>query len=220
MEAEYLEAEYNSGITKLERTPSMVYSIHHKDIKNLSFELRGDAQKENIYTILTALSVLKRKLNISDDAIQRGLANVVELTGLQGRWQTLQEKPFVVCDTGHNEAGIKTIVSQLSALETKYKRLYIILGMAADKDVRVVLKLFPKHYNYYFTRAQVSRALPERELQKLASEFGLKGEACSNVASAFKQAQQHATEEDLIFIGGSNFVVADLLSILNTNNTK
>ena len=189
----------------------MAYSIHHKDIKNLSFELRGDAQKENIYTILTALSVLKRKLNISDDAIQRGLANVVELTGLQGRWQTLQEKPFVVCDTGHNEAGIKTIVSQLSALETKYKRLYIILGMAADKDVRAVLKLFPKHYNYYFTRAQVS---------KLASEFGLKGEACPNVTSAFQQAQQHATEEDLIFIGGSNFVVADLLSFLNTNNTK
>ena len=81
--------------------------------------------------------------------------------------------------------------------------------MAADKDVRAVLKLFPKHYNYYFTRAQVSRALPERELQKLASEFGLKGEACPNV-----------TSEDLIFIGGSNFVVADLLSFLNTNNTK
>ena len=83
-----------------------------------------------------------------------------------------------------------------------------------------MLKLFPKHYNYYFTRAQVSRALPERELQKLASEFGLKGEACPNVASAFKQAQQHASEEDLIFIGGSNFVIADLLSFLNTNNTK
>lgn len=173
--------------------------------------LSGEAQKENTRTILSALRELKKTLNIPFEAIQKGFSDVTTLTGLLGRWQTLSERPKIICDTGHNEAGIRTILTQLHRESRKYENIYVILGMASDKDVQSILKLFPPHYHYCFTEASVQRALPYQELYTLAQAIGLKGLAYPNVVSSLLAVQKRATPNDLIFIGGSNFIVADLL---------
>jgi dihydrofolate synthase/folylpolyglutamate synthase len=130
-----------------------------------------------------------------------------------GRWQKLQERPTIICDTGHNKAGIQYIVEQLS-LQT-YQRLHIVMGMVNDKDISGVLAMLPKEATYYFTKASVSRALNEKEIQRLAGEAGLKGETYPSVRKAVEAAQASATPEDFIFVGGSTFIVADLMSYIN-----
>lgn len=180
--------------------------------------LRGEAQVENTRTILATLSVIGQKLHISPEDIVRGFAEVTELTGLQGRWQILAHSPLLVCDTGHNAAGIATIVQQLEYESKDHQATHIVLGMASDKDVRSVLELFPKdRYRYYFTQASVARALPASELMALAQSIGLDGSIFSSVAEAVAAARAKASPEDLIFVGGSNFVVADLLLDLEGN---
>lgn len=181
-------------------------------------QLAGEAQQENTQTIVCALDLLREQLDIPFEAIQRGFAHVVELTGLQGRWQTLSNAPKIICDTGHNEAGIRTIVTQLKHAEKDYPHIHVVLGMASDKDVHSVLKLFPKKYHYYWTKAQVSRALPEQDLKTIAESCGLVGEAFSSIDLAVAEALVQAEPNDLIFVGGSNFVVADLLVYWHTNN--
>jgi dihydrofolate synthase/folylpolyglutamate synthase len=133
-----------------------------------------------------------------------------------GRWQQLQSNPPLVCDTGHNVAGITYVVNQL--LQQKYKTLHIVIGMVNDKDVNGVLALLPQNAKYYFTQASVTRALPSTELQQLANKHGLEGECYENVASAVMSAQKNSLPEDFIFVGGSNFIVADLLSNRDTLN--
>lgn len=179
--------------------------------------LGGEAQVENTATILTALAQLEGELNITGEAIRRGFAEVVELTGLRGRWETLQLKPRLVCDTGHNEAGIRSVLIQLERERCNYKTVHIILGMASDKDVRSVLQLFPSEgYRYYFTQASVARALPADELKGLAKGLGLVGESYGSVSECVDLVLSVAEAQDLIFVGGSNFVVADLLSIISS----
>lgn len=173
--------------------------------------LRGEAQIENTKTILAALSYLSADFSITAEAVSRGFAEVVELTGLMGRWQRLAERPLLICDTAHNEAGIALVLQQIAGLSKRHQRVRIVLGMARDKDVSAVLSLFPQDYVYYFTEASVSRALPCSELAELAGGLGLSGAVCPTVAEALSRALNESAPADLIFVGGSNFVVADLL---------
>lgn len=190
---------------------------HEQDYPELSFELKGLYQKKNQRTILTALPLLKKNgYRFTDKDVYQGFAHVVELTGLMGRWQLLQEKPTIVCDTGHNIGGITYVAQQLRQQHCRH--LHIVLGMVSDKDVRGVLALLPQNADYYFTQANVKRALPATELAKLGTIAGLHGEAYENVPSAVNAAQKRSLPEDFIFVGGSTFIVADLLSNRNALN--
>lgn len=177
---------------------------------NLKLDLLGDYQKENILTILQTVEILQnQKLKISEVNIYSGLANVVKNTGLQGRWQILNNSPLTICDTGHNEAGIEYIVNQIK--NTRFDNLHFVIGAVNDKEITKILKLLPKDAVYYFTKASIPRALDEKELQKQANDLDLRGESFSTVKSAYESAKSNAKNTDLIFIGGSTFVVAEVL---------
>ena len=182
-------------------------------------ELGGNVQLNNANTILIAISKLKQlDYDISEDAVLSGFANVTSLTGLMGRWQILQDNPKVVCDTGHNKDGIKYIVEQLRT--EKYAQLHIIIGVANDKDISEILALMPQEATYYFVNAQINRALPAKELKKKADEYQLKGDAYSTIWQAFEDALLTSKSNDLIFIGGSNFVVGEFLELYNKKGAK
>ncbi|MDO5665664.1 MAG: folylpolyglutamate synthase/dihydrofolate synthase family protein [Bacteroidia bacterium] len=186
--------------------------INTSEYPNLVNKLSGFAQEKNAKTVLTAVTELKKiGYQIPKEAVYNGFANVIELTGLMGRWHTLQEKPKIVCDTGHNAHGMRYIAEQLK--QEKYNRLHIILGMANDKDIASVLALLPQNAIYYFTKASVERALNEKILAQQAAAFKLRGKTFETVAQAIEEAQKNADEKDLIFIGGSSFVVADALPL-------
>ena len=184
------------------------------------FALTGLCQEKNRRTILTAVHLLREQgIEISDKAVKKGFAEVTTMTGLMGRWQTISTKPLTICDTGHNVGGMQYITQQLQ--QTPHKRLHIVIGMVSDKDVSTVLSMLPKDAVFYFTQASVQRAMPAEELaQKAISVFNSlpSGKAQArqfsiykDVVSAYQAAQAAASDDDLIFIGGSTFVVADLL---------
>lgn len=178
---------------------------------DVEFELKGLYQEKNKRTLLTALPLLKEVgYRIDERAVRSGFAHVTSLTGLMGRWQKLQDSPTLVCDTGHNVGGISYIVEQLR--RERYDRLHVVMGMVNDKDVRGVLGLMPKDAVYYFTQASVKRAMPAARLQELGAEAGLRGECYADVPSAVRAAQKESLPEDFVFVGGSSFVVADLLA--------
>lgn len=179
--------------------------------KDLQVALRGYCQEKNVNTLFHAISELQRiGYDISEKAIREGFAHVCQLTGLMGRWQKLNDLPRLICDTGHNIGGFQYIVPQL--LAQPCKQLRIVFGMVNDKDINAVLALMPKHATYYFTRASVARALPSLELQALATKHGLHGATYPNVAEATQAALAEADKEDFIYVGGSSFIVADLLA--------
>lgn len=179
---------------------------------NLKGELGGFCQEKNTNTILSALQCLPSiGYHINESHIREGFANVCKLTGLMGRWQRLESHPTIICDTGHNVGGISYITRQLAI--QKYNKLHMVIGMVNDKDITGVLKLLPSHACYYFTQASVQRALPAEKVKELAQAFNLHGEAYPNVQSALAAAKAQAAPEDFIFIGGSSFIVADLLQI-------
>jgi dihydrofolate synthase/folylpolyglutamate synthase len=187
--------------------------LNNDSYQNLRSELGGGMQNKNARTVLASIQeLLKLGYKIPNHAMYDGFANVVELTGLMGRWQTLQEKPKVVCDTGHNAHAIRYIAKQLS--NEKYKTLHIIFGMANDKDSISVLSIMPKNAIYYFTQASIERALNVDILAEKADEYGLHGEKYSTVKLALEAATRNANEFDFIFIGGSSFVVADALALI------
>lgn len=183
-----------------------------EDYPGLEFELKGIYQQKNLRTLLTALPLLKKEAGyrLDEQAVRNGFAHVVELTGLMGRWQKLHDHPTLMCDTGHNVGGIGYVVEQLK--QQTYRTLRIVIGMVNDKDIGGVLALLPREATYYFTRASVKRALPEDELAKRAHEAGLRGECYPDVPAAVRAAQKESLPEDFIFVGGSNFIVADLLA--------
>ena len=183
-----------------------------RDYPHLEGELGGLCQVYNTNTLMSAIRVLTSiGYKIEEEHVRRGFANVCALTGLMGRWQKIQESPAAFCDTGHNKAGIELILKQLSI--QKYHHLHIVIGMVNDKDIRGVLDMLPRNATYYFTKASVSRALNEREVQRLAKEVaGLEGNTYPNVKEAFEAANANAQKDDFIFVGGSTFVVADLLN--------
>ena len=182
-----------------------------KDYANLEGELGGLYQLKNTNTLLSAIRQLIQKgFQISEKNVREGFANVCKLTGLMGRWQKLGEHPTIICDTGHNIGGIGYIANQLK--QQTFQQLHIIIGMVNDKDITGILSLLPKNAKYYFTRASVKRALPENELRNVAISVGLQGECYDSVLKAFAAAKENASENDFIFVGGSSYVVADLLT--------
>tara|TARA_Y100000385_G_C12565524_1_gene414041 strand:- start:72 stop:524 length:453 start_codon:yes stop_codon:yes gene_type:complete len=146
---------------------------------------------------------------VPESSIKKGLANTIKNTSLLGRWQLISTSPYTVCDIGHNEDGIKQICRQLKNIQ--YKRLHFVYGTVNDKPLDEILTLLPKDAKYYFCRPNIIRGLDEIELQKKADKEGLKGKAYSSVKQAFSTAKKQARTEDLIFIGGSTFVVAEVL---------
>lgn len=176
----------------------------------INCELKGIYQKENISTVLSLIEVIKTiNINISFKSLSDGLAKVIKNTNLRGRWETISESPKIICDTGHNEAGIKYVVKQLG--QTQYNKLHFIIGMVNDKDIRAVLGLLPKDAEYYFTKASIPRAMDEDELKLMASEYGLSGTSWKSVKEALKAAKKSCHQNDLIFVGGSNFIVAEAI---------
>ncbi len=188
------------------------WEINSCEYPNLFNSLGGFAQEKNAKTVLTAIRELKNiGYRIPREAVYNGFKNVTSLTGLQGRWQVLQGKPKIVCDTGHNAHGMRYIVEQLK--QQKYNRLHLVFGMANDKDTSAILSLLPQNAIYYFTKPSVDRGMNEKTLAEQASAFGLEGETYPTVPQAVTAAQKNADENDFIFIGGSNFIVADALPL-------
>ena len=182
-----------------------------EDYPDLAGELGGLCQVKNTNTLLSAIRILQGiGYHINKEHVREGFANVCSLTGLMGRWQKIQESPATYCDTGHNKAGIQYIVEQLG--HQNYRQLHIVIGMVNDKDITGVLAMLPKDATYYFTKASVSRALGEEEVQRLANKAGLYGKTYPSVKEAFESAQASAHPDDFIFVGGSTFIVADLLA--------
>ncbi len=175
-------------------------------------ELKGNYQEKNLAGVLAVVDQLKKKgYSVSHKDIADGLQNTVVLTGLKGRWQKLGDDPFVVCDTGHNEAGVKEVLKQIA--ERRFRNLHMVWGTVKDKDPGRVLGLLPKDAHYYFCEAKIPRAMPAQELKEKAQQFGLQGEAIQDVNDAIAVAKQNASADDMIFIGGSTFVVAEIAEL-------
>ena len=176
----------------------------------LKLDLTGTYQTKNVRTVLSAISeICKKGFSVKDEQIISALAQVKYLTGLNGRWQTLQIQPLIICDTGHNEDGIKEVIKNISTVT--FKDLHMVIGMVNDKDSRKVLSLFPKNATYYFCAPNLPRAKPVLDLQNQAVEFGLIGDAYPSVLNALSAAKSKAQVDDFIFVGGSTFVVAEVV---------
>ena len=177
-------------------------------------ELGGVVQFRNATTVLGAINLLNTVgVNIPTEAVREGFEHVVELTGLMGRWQVLQENPKVVCDTGHNVGGWQYLNIQLEEELKRHKHLFMIVGMVNDKDIDGVLDLMPEKAFYFFTQASVQRAMPAEDFATKAIFHGLSGTICNSVQEAVEKALARAGQDDIIFIGGSTFVVADALPL-------
>ncbi|WP_139957735.1 bifunctional folylpolyglutamate synthase/dihydrofolate synthase [Flavicella sediminum] len=178
--------------------------------ENYDSDLIGAYQKHNIKTVIQAIKLIRTKgFLVSETDLKNGLKKVVENTGLLGRWQLLQENPKVICDTAHNKEGLLYTMEQLK--KESFVKLHIVLGVVNDKDLAAVLPLFPKNANYYFCKPDLGRGLDAHELKSAARGFGLNGEVFLSVNQAYKNALKNATTEDCIYVGGSTFVVAEIL---------
>ncbi len=173
-------------------------------------DLKGYYQLENRRTALMALKILRQNgWKIDFENVIKGFYQVQENTGLQGRWQQLGTNPLIIADCGHNVAGISQSMKQLKELEAE--QIHIVIGMVGDKNIDGVLELLPKNASYYFCNANIHRALPADELQRKAADYGLNGESYSSVMKAYTAARLYAHKSDLIFVGGSVFVVGEVL---------
>jgi len=171
--------------------------------------LGGDYQQKNIQTLFQVFRCLGGSESISQTTLLDGIRKVVINTGLMGRWQIIGRNPLIICDTGHNMEGLSYVMQQIKRIQAD--NLHIVLGFVADKDLDRVLHLFPEHAEYYFTKASILRALDEKILRARASEYGLKGLSYPSVTEAFRAARRKASPADLIFVGGSTFVVAEVI---------
>lgn len=177
-------------------------------------ELSGDYQERNMNTILCACNILKQ-MNIikNDDIIAKGLTNICKNTGLLGRWQTIQNNPTVVCDTGHNVGGWNYLAPQIKRQQCN--QLRIVFGMVDDKDINSVMFLLPKNAIYYWTQAESKRAIKAERVAEIAIKHDLRGEIFDNVEVAYTKALQDSNKDDFVFVGGSSYIVADLLTFLS-----
>ncbi len=189
---------------------NVYYASEIKDV-TLSCPLIGDYQKHNKKTVLQSVNVLKKEkhLLISDNAIKNGFKNVIKNTGLFGRWQIVNKNPKVICDTAHNREGLEIVLNQLK--REKFYQLHIVLGVVNDKDLDTILPLFPKNAIYYFCKPNIPRGLDENKLKEEAKQYNLIGESYSSVKEAYRISFVAGKKEDLIYIGGSTFVVAEIL---------
>lgn len=188
--------------------------IHFADqvevINDYESDLKGDYQKKNKATVLCATQVIRENgFEVSEDAIKSGFVKVVKNTGLNGRWQILQEEPKIICDTAHNKEGLHYAMAQL--LKEPYKVLHMVFGVVNDKDVASILSLLPKNALYYLCKPNIPRGLEADVLRDIFVANGFKGNAYNSVQEALSSAKQHATKADVIYVGGSTFVVAEII---------
>ncbi len=178
-------------------------------IFNIDPELKGNYQQWNIPGVIASINEL-RKIGyaVPDVAMQEGIARAATLTGLKGRWQTISTSPLTICDTGHNQAGIAAVLQQIH--DTPHRHLHFVFGVVKDKDITDILKMLPKDATYYFCQAKIPRAMEAGSLKEMAIREGLRGEVISDVNLAVIAATRAAASDDLVFIGGSTFVVAEV----------
>ncbi len=189
-----------------EKKATLKYATAH----NFTADLKGHYQQENINTVVTAISeIQKQGWKITDENIKDGLLNTIKNTGLLGRWQILGQNPLIICDTGHNEDGIKVVFNQIK--QTPHKNLHVVFGAVNDKDLDSILNLLPKDAKYYFCKPNILRGLDENILKEIANKKEIKGDSYSSVKTALARAKKQAQLEDLIFIGGSTFLVAEVV---------
>lgn len=209
--SEIFFAEDDDEITDIKISQSQNLEYYTKHFGNISGELGGLCQKRNTRTILCVIKqLIKSGLHITPENIRTGLSNVIEITGLLGRWQKIQTYPTVICDTGHNVGGWVYISEQLKSL--KCKNLRIVFGMVDDKDVNHVMQMLPKSALYYFTKANTKRALSEEYIKQKGDELGLKSQSFPSVKEAYKNALSDSEKEDVVFVGGSSYIVADFMT--------
>lgn len=197
--------------SKADEMQSDIYFASELISEDYLSDLIGDYQEHNKKTVLQTLKVLQEttSFQISEENVKQGLQKVVKNTGLQGRWQQLGANPKIICDTAHNEHGLKIAINQLK--KEKFAKLHIVLGMVNDKSLNNILPIFPKNAKYYFCKPIISRGLDALVLQKEASEFGLEGKIYNSVSEAYVNAKHNASSDDFIYVGGSTFVVAEIL---------
>lgn len=220
-DASIVYAEDTDEVIETEQIPNNGgYYYKTKHLGDLKGELAGACQPKNTRTILATLNELSKlgylcQVNNKDiqSVVQKELSdaflNVTTITGLKGRWQTVRTNPLVICDIGHNVAAWEQLVQQINAVNCQNK--HIVFGMVDDKDIYGVMNLLPKDAIYYFTKASTKRALSEQSVQVFGQQFGLQGESYPTVSEAFSAAMIAAGNDDFIFVGGSNYVVADFL---------
>jgi dihydrofolate synthase/folylpolyglutamate synthase len=198
-------------LAKAKECDSEIYFASDLISENYPSDLIGDYQMHNKKTVIETITILnaEKEFKITPENIKSGLLQVVKNTGLQGRWQQLGQFPKVICDTAHNKNGLEIVLKQIQ--KEKFDALHIVLGVVNDKDLDEILPLFPKNAFYYFCKPNIPRGLDASILQKKATMFGLKGEVYNSVTDAYQKAKQNAANSDLIFIGGSTFVVAEIL---------
>ncbi len=208
---EYISETKPVFMAKSHETHSEIYFASDLIAATYPSALLGDYQIQNKKTVLQTLKVLqdKKLLSVSETDIKNGFLNVIKNTGLQGRWQQLGENPTVICDTAHNAHGLKIVINQLK--KEKYDQLHIVLGLVNDKNLTEILPLFPKNAIYYFCKPDISRGLDQLILKEKAAEFNLVGQTYISVSNAYQAAKENAKENDFIYVGGSTFVVAEIL---------
>ncbi len=206
------ELKVKYALVDIDRKQVLAIEKNKKSVfPELKLDLAGEYQHQNIPAVLKSVEILSEKgIKIADTAVYEGLSNVVENTGLQGRWQVIGNNPLVICDTGHNADGIQAVVSQIK--NTAYKNLHFIFGTVGDKNPDKVLALLPKNAKYYFVKAGIERAMDAQKLAARAHDYDLKGAVYESVTKALSVAKERAEKNDLIFVGGSTFVVAEALN--------
>lgn len=195
-------------IRKASREGAEIHFADENAVAQLKTDLLGEYQKKNLKTAITVVQHLKA-FKVLKSNIEKGLQNVIKNTNLKGRWQILQEKPKVICDTGHNKEGLTHVIRQL--LQEKYRTLHIVMGVVSDKKMEEILPLFPKDAKYYFCTPNILRGLASEKLKEQASRYGLLGIHYDSVIQSYNKALKTAENNDVIFVGGSTFTVAEIL---------
>jgi dihydrofolate synthase/folylpolyglutamate synthase len=219
VEAPILFAEDNKEVLSSEFSDLYGHKLRHyttRSFGDIYGELTGECQIKNANTILCALHSLSKIFSVTHEDITYAFEHVCEMTGLRGRWQILQEHPTIICDTGHNTGGWQYLAHQLAQIATSGKKLHIVFGMASDKDIERVMSTLPHEACYYWTKASVKRATSEQTIANIATKYDLHGKTYSNVAEAYEAAVNNASTNDYIYVGGSSFIVADLLRYKQT----
>lgn len=219
VEAPILFAEDNKEVLSSEFSDLYGHKLRHyttRSFGDIYGELTGECQIKNANTILCALHSLSEIFSVTHEDITYAFEHVCEMTGLRGRWQILQERPTIICDTGHNTGGWQYLAHQLAQIATSGNKLHIVFGMASDKDIERVMSTLPHEACYYWTKASVKRATSEQTIANIATKYDLHGKTYSNVAEAYEAAVNNASTNDYIYVGGSSFIVADLLRYKQT----
>ena len=206
---EYTAETKSVFLEAAKKNNSEIYFAQDENHPDYPCGLLGDYQFQNKKTVIETFRNFKSDFKISEENIKKGILNVVQNTSLQGRWQILKQNPKVICDTAHNSHGLEMVMNQIK--KEKYNQLHIVLGVVNDKDLETILPLFPKNANYYFCKPKNERGLSANILQEKAKSYQLFGNTYASVSKAYKNALCESSDKDLIFIGGSNFVVSEII---------